>query len=120
MAEETSMSVEERGGVTIVSFPNDSALDAGTIEKIQQELQDIVASRRESDIVLDFSNVRFFSSRSIGVLIQVRKRADAVGPRLVLSAVRPELQRVFQITRLTEIFKVYEDNAAAVAALTAK
>ena len=117
MPEEAYVRTEERDGVTVVSFPDDSALDAARVEQIQRELYAIVEACGHGIIVLDFSEVQFFSSRSIGVLIQLRKKADAAGARLALSSVRSELRRVFHVTRLVELFQIFDDTAAAIAAL---
>ena len=117
MPEEPYVRTEERDGVTVVSVPDDATLDVARVEQIQRELYAIVEVRGAGNIVLDFSDVQFFSSRSIGVLLQLRKKADSVGAHLTLSSVRPELRRVFHVTRLDELFQLFDDTAAAIAAL---
>ena len=58
MPEEAYVRTEERDGVTVVSFPDDSALDAARVEQIQRELYAIVEACGHGIIVLDFSEER--------------------------------------------------------------
>ncbi|MCK4341563.1 MAG: STAS domain-containing protein [Phycisphaerae bacterium] len=117
MAEEASLRVEEHEHVIVVRFPDDSSSEAAAIENTERELNVLVDNLGRRNMVLDFSEVRFFSSRSIGVLIQLRKKADLAQAQIVLSAARPELQRVFHITRLEKLFQFFDSTADAIAAL---
>lgn len=99
--------------VTIVHFNDASVLDPVTIQKIAEELYDLVDNRDKRKIVLDFSNVRFLSSSAIGVLLTLKKKADAIKGRVALCAVRPEIEKVFKITSLHRLFSFYPDESKA-------
>jgi anti-anti-sigma factor len=67
--------------------------------------------------VLDFGNVRFISSQTLGVLLTLRRKADKADVKVVIADIRPELVRVFEITNLDNLFTFFDSVAAAVASL---
>jgi anti-sigma B factor antagonist len=113
----TSLVVTEIKGVTVVSFQTGSIMDQPTIEAIGAELYALVDQQARKKIVLDFASVKFLSSQMLGVLIHLQKKARQIGGRLVLCAMRPELMKVFQITKLDKILEFAPDERAALAKL---
>ena len=107
--------VAEVQGVMVVGFQTSSIMDLATIEKIGGELYALVEQQARKKIVLDFSAVRFLSSQMLGVLIQLQKKARQIGGRIVLCAMRPDLMKVFQITRLDKILEFAPDERQALA-----
>jgi anti-sigma B factor antagonist len=99
--------------VTIVNFQDASILDTAQIEQIGEQLYDLVDGRARRKIVLDFTKVRFLSSSALGILITLRKKADAIKGQIALCALREEIREVFKITKLEKVFKIYgnEDEA---------
>ena len=109
--------VAEVQGVMVVGFQTSSIMDLATIEKIGGELYALVEQQARKKIVLDFSAVRFLSSQMLGVLIQLQRKARQIGGRVVLCAMRPDLMKVFQITRLDKILEFASDERQALAKL---
>ncbi|HOB75207.1 MAG TPA: STAS domain-containing protein [Phycisphaerae bacterium] len=95
--------------VTVVNFADASILDAQQVQQIGEELYDLVDNKARRKIVLDFEKVRFLSSSALGVLIALRKKADAIKGRVVLCNLRNELREVFKITNLEKQFE-FRDN----------
>ncbi|MFQ5807559.1 MAG: STAS domain-containing protein [Phycisphaerae bacterium] len=117
MAEQPSLRIEESEGVTIVSFRDAPVLDAVTTQRIGRQLYQVVESADKRKVVLDFENVRFLSSQTLGVLLTLRRKADKAGVNIALASVRPELIRVFEITNLDKLFGFFDSTADAVASL---
>ena len=69
-------------------------------------------------IVFDFECVKFFSSQVLGLLLDIRSKLMTLGGELVISAIDPQLFRVFKITNLDKIFKFYPDKDSAVKAFS--
>jgi anti-anti-sigma factor len=63
-----------------------------------------VAVQRSGFIVIDLTNVRFFDSSALGVVLEARRKAQDVGGNLVLVVAGAEAPRVFQLTGLDRIF----------------
>jgi anti-anti-sigma factor len=105
--------MSEIKGVTIVGFQTASIMDQRTIEAIGADLYALVDEMAKKKIVLDFAAVKFLSSQMLGVLIHLQKKARQIGGRVVLCAMRPELMKVFQITKLDKILEFAPDERGA-------
>ena len=91
--------------VTIVDFRNTSILDGGAVEAIAGQLYALVDEQARRKILLDFSAVRFLSSRLVGALLALHKKAQAIKGRFILCGLRPELHKVFKIMKLEKILE---------------
>jgi len=99
--------------VTIVNFIDKHVRDLSEIEKIGQELYDLVDNRGCRKIILDFSKVQGLSSQALSVMLKLQEKAQGAKSRIVLCGVNAELTKLFKITRLEKLFKFYktEDDA---------
>jgi anti-sigma B factor antagonist len=109
----SSLKILEAEGVTTVGFRDASILDVLTIQKIGNELYNIVENDGAKKVLLDFGDVRFLSSQALGVLLTLRRKADKAGAKVVLARIRPELARVFKITNLDRLFEFYDSTEKA-------
>jgi hypothetical protein len=66
-------------------------------------------------MLLDFGNVEFLSSAALNKLIILDKKVKQFKGRLKLCNLRPEIQEVFVITRLNQLFEIKDtvENALA-------
>lgn len=113
-----SLKIRQAEDVTVVGFRDASILDAITTQRVGRELYEVVESGNRRKVVLEFVNVRFLSSQTLGVLLTLRRKADKAGVKIALAAIRPELRRVFEITNLHKLFEFYESVAEAIAAMS--
>ena len=67
---------------------------------------DSVAIRPGVQLVLDLSDVRYFSSAVLSKLINLKRRVAAVGGRFTIQHVHPELLEVFRVTNLDHVFEM--------------
>ncbi|WP_158965500.1 STAS domain-containing protein [Chachezhania sediminis] len=66
-------------------------------------------------VILDLSKVDFIDSSGLGAIVAVRKQlGDA--RRLDLSGLTPTVKKVFQLTRMDTVFKIFPDLDDAMAA----
>jgi len=115
MGEQPGLVIRTAGKVTIVSFRDVPMLDTPTIQRVAAELYAVVETPTAPRVVLDFGDVRFLSSQTLGVLLTFRRKADKADVKTAIAGIRPELARVFEITHLTQLFSFYPnaDEAAA-------
>src|SRR5262245_16931882 len=114
---ESSLIVEPADGVLVVRFRDNSILDASTIQRIGRELHELIERSTSGQIVLDFTDVRFFSSEALRLLLGLRHRVDKAGARMALCGLRPDLDRIFKLTALDKLFQFFPDSTSARAAL---
>ena len=107
--------VETLQDVTVVTFTDSSILEALVIQQIGEEIYKLVDEQAKRKLVLDFSRVRFMSSQALGMLINLRKKCQAIKGELIFCAVQPEIQKVFKIMNLTKIFKFVPSERDALA-----
>jgi anti-sigma B factor antagonist len=106
---DTWLRIEEEGDVTVAKFVTQAIMDERVIRTIGQALYREVEQLGHDQLVLDFSDVRHFSSALLAVLIELNKRIKATKGRLVLCGLRPELQEVFVVTKLNGTLKIVAD-----------
>jgi anti-sigma B factor antagonist len=116
---ETQLIVQEYSGVTVANFSGASILDGATVDALGKRLFDLVDNQARRKILLDFTQVKFLSSSMLGVLIRLKKRADAIKGRVVIVGLKPDLHKVFKITRLDKLFEFYDQEDDAMQALGA-
>jgi len=95
--------------VTVVDFRHTPVVDAGTAQRIADDLYRLVDEERRTKLLLDFSAVRMLASQVLGALVALRKKADNIGGQVVLCGVAPNLFRIFQLTRLDAVLRFAPD-----------
>lgn len=107
--------VSDRGPTTVVELLDREIVKDEAIDELGRSLNRLVDEGGHRDLLLDFGSVRFLSSAALSRLIQVKKRLGAVGGRLRLCAIEPDLREVFRITRLDTVFEIHKDAESALA-----
>ncbi len=99
------------GSVTIVEVTGRIALGASG-DAVEEKLQEIVA-RGAKAVLLDLSGVEVLDSRGIKALVRAYISMQKRDGRLKLMNLPPRIRQVLQITRLLNVFEVYDDEATA-------
>ena len=102
------------GSTSLVAFSGE--LDAYHAPRAKTELEAQLAAQPET-LVISLKRVAYVDSTGLGVLVAIRKQAEAagVGLRLVMLA-EGAVRRTFTITGLLSVFSIFEDEAAALEA----
>ena len=66
-------------------------------------------------VILDLGRVSILSSLALGLLVQISKNCQAREQKLKLTALQPQVRKVFAITRLDRIFQFADSAQAAMA-----
>ena len=64
-------------------------------------------------LVIDLASTDFMDSTGLGMLVGLKKRTKELGGDVVIAAPQPQVKRLFEITGLTQVFRIYDDEAAA-------
>lgn len=119
MAMHRRLEVSQTGDVTVVRFVDRKILDESYIQEVGQELFRLVEVDRCQNLLLNFCSVDFLSSTALGKLITLDKKVKALGGRLMLSNIRPEIHEVFLLTGLNRLFDIKEDVTEALSSFAA-
>ena len=120
MANEVAIETTMETNVGIVTFKSASITDVQGIADVTAEIKEFVAENQPRTLIFDFAEVRFFSSQVLGLLLDIRAKLEAYEGKVVLSAINPQLHRVFRITNLDKVFGFFPDLESAVKSANAE
>ena len=104
--------------VAVVKFRDGKVMDPSRIEKMGKELLEIVEDEDNACLLINFDNVKFFSSAAINKLIVLEKQVRAKGGKLRLCSLRPEVRDLFSYTSLDQMFEIDQEQVESIEALT--
>ncbi len=103
--------------VTTVSF-NVSSLTAGAdMDSVAKQISELILKQKPKNLVIDFLGVKFFSSQTLGILLDTRKKISELNGTMLICGINPQLYRVFKITNLDKLFSFYPDTQSAISEL---
>jgi anti-anti-sigma factor len=105
--------VEDKEEVTVVRFTEKKLSDEPNVQDIWEELLDLVENKGKRKLLINFEIVEYLSSGILKHLVTLSKKLKADGDRLVLCSLQPNVRGVFEITNLTKLFRIADDEAAA-------
>jgi|KBSSwiStaDraftv2_1062776.scaffolds.fasta_scaffold07537_3 anti-sigma B factor antagonist len=123
-----SAKVRTVGDVSIVELSGEFTLGrtvARPLDLHGRRLEDLgqllagLLERKSVRIVLDLERVRFMDSAGLGELVAWKKRALQLGGDVRLLHPRERVRDLFELTALTRVFRIFEDEAEAVASFRA-
>ena len=114
MYKDVEIEIDVRQDVVVVLFKSAQVCDAEGIAAASGQIYDYIEKNNPKLMVVDFEQVKFFSSQILGLLLNIRNRLTVYGGELLISAINPQLYRVFRITNLDKIFKFFPDRQSAV------
>ena len=100
------MKVECGIDVTLVTFNDIQILGEQQINELRDMLIPVIEKDEGKKLVLNFANVQFMSSAFLGLLIRVHKKVCEQGGQLQLCNLDPRIHKIFEITRLTQVFDI--------------
>ena len=115
--------IDSVSNVSVVKLKDEKVMVPARIETLGVELLSLVANTPADDdeessesvnVIINFENVRFFSSGAINKLIVLEKRVRARGGQIRLSNMQPEVRDLFSYTNLDSMFDIRSGQAEAI------
>jgi len=103
----------------IVTFMTETISNAERITTASEEIHAFVEEHHPEKVIFDFAKVKFFSSLVLGLILGVRAKLEADNGEVLISAIDPQLYRVFKITNLDKIFRFFPDAESALGSVRA-
>ncbi len=97
------------GDLTIIQLTDTRAAVMELLDLLDNAVIDGMIGR----LLINFGCIQQVSSAALGKLIKLMNRADAVRGHLALCGLHADLRQVFRITRLDQIFAIYENEPDA-------
>lgn len=86
---------------------------------VPQTRQRLLATVEQGNgkLILDLAEVGFMDSSGLSVLVSVLKAARLKNGEVVLLHLNPTIRSLLELTRLQQVFSIFENEAAALARL---
>jgi anti-anti-sigma factor len=107
------LEIEQIGNATVAKFTTRRILNEEKIQAINGQLCGLGHEAGPGAVVLNFDRVERLSAAVISQLLTLQRQIQARGGRLVLCAIKPEVNEIFKILRLAPFFTVYTDEQEA-------
>lgn len=105
------LDVDERNGHMVLRVQGE--VDFFTVPPLRDQLSELIIQGHRQ-IVVDLDGVKFLDSMGLGVLVNGLKRLRQDDGSLVLVCTQPRLLRIFEITALDKVFRIYDSVDAAI------
>jgi anti-anti-sigma factor len=113
-----AFTIERRGELTVVSAtPALESIAAGLEEQAAELIFNPIRHDAEPLIVFDLSQVDYFGSVFLGVLLRCWKMVQAKGGTMALSGVSERARELLHLTSLDFVWPIYSSRREAVEAL---
>ena len=109
MTNETRITVQNEGNVLILEIQEPRISEGLILEALSRELEAVLQDKEYKKVLLDLHQVDLMSSGMVGVLVSFYRELAERNRRFVLCGVRPPVQKVFEITRLDQLFRIEPD-----------
>ncbi len=117
MSTTANLLIQKIQDVTVVTLQEPRLLESRQLETLGEELYRLVDQMDRRKLVVDCTRVQFLASAALSVFLNLQKKSAAIKGTLVICGLRKELMQVFEITKLTKLFKFAADEKAALQVL---
>lgn len=117
--EKINVEITNEKNATVVAFKTASLSNVEEIASASKQIKEFIEEKHPKEVIVDFECVKFFPSAVLGLLLDIRAKLEAYNGEVVISAINPQLYRVFRITHLDKIFKFFPSKDDASKAVNA-
>jgi anti-sigma B factor antagonist len=89
-------------------------IDAKSAIEIEDELERIVFFHSDKDIILNLKDVKYMSSSGLRIFIALKNNLIDTNQKLKLCAPQDNVSKIFEITRVAELFEIYTSEEEAI------
>ena len=110
------VSCRQAGNTVVVTFKEKRIYDVRDVEAVESKIRSLLENE-PANMVVNFADVDFMVTRVINILLVALKKIRAQGGEVYLAGMNPNIRRVFNLMRLTEVFRIYQTEEEALAEL---
>jgi anti-sigma B factor antagonist len=105
--------LEQKSSVTVVHFVDTKYIGDRDCREMGDQLDKLVDEAGHKRLLLDLDNVQYLSSPALTKLVLFRKKVEAAKGTIKLCGLSSDMQELFRLTRVDQIFKIYPDEKSA-------
>jgi anti-anti-sigma factor len=108
---------EDRGDVTVVRVKLPTLRDDGETHDLFKQIYLVIDGMKRHKVVLSLAAVEYMASMALGKLVMLNRKTQSAGGGLVLCQLTPTAREILELTHLTDLLTITDDEEQAVAAL---
>ena len=105
-----NLTQEKINGSTVLSL-QEERIDAHNSGELKEYVKDLI-EKGEIKIVVQLDQVRFIDSSGLGALLSGHKNVETKAGHFSLVGLQPQVQSMFELTRLNRVFEIFPDMDA--------
>jgi anti-sigma B factor antagonist len=107
------ISARRQDKTTIFDVSGD--IDFANSPEVRQSVLREIRDNRASRVVMNLRQVRYIDSSGVASLIEGLKASRDLGSRFILIGLSTSAREVLQLSRLTKVFEIYDNEEQALA-----
>jgi anti-sigma B factor antagonist len=96
-------------------LPLEGEIDLHVSPRVSASLSALIEEKPKK-LVVDLSKVTYIDSSGLAVLIEGMQNVEAYGGKFALAGLQEKVRPIFEIARLDQVFRIFPDADAALAA----
>ncbi len=110
------LEVEQVKDVTLVKLNRRNILEEDTTEEIGSQLFSLLNDLGCRNLILNFDRVERLTSVMLGKVVQLHRRAQEAGGRVMLCNIQPRVYEIFELLRLPRVLNICAEEQPALRA----
>lgn len=106
--------IREVQGVSILDL--DGEIDLHRSPEVRSEIGKLI-DRKSKAVAVNFGKVSYIDSSGLATIIDAFQKMRGYGGKLGLVSLATPVRSVFEVARLDQFFKIFDEESAAVSAL---
>lgn len=90
-------------------------IDLNERPAVQESLWPLLSAKMPK-VLVDLSGVSYIDSSGLALFIEAMQRVQSYGGFFGLFGLRPSVRNIFELARLDQVFRIFPDRTAALAA----
>ncbi|MCB1177858.1 MAG: STAS domain-containing protein [Leptospiraceae bacterium] len=88
-------------------------LDTKLSREVEEDLEQLLHQYPKSDILVNLKDLKYLSSSGLRIFVSLRSAMQESGKNLKLCSIGRAVREVFELTKVAQFFKIYEDEESA-------
>ena len=88
-------------------------VDVYTSMELKKELNSLIDNENKL-LIINLDKVTYMDSSGLGILVAILKRIKREEGNLRILKLTPSIRKIFELTRLTKFFEIFDDEAEAI------
>lgn len=98
---------DDRENKILVDLNGD--LDLNSVSDFKRQMDEALEGNK-TDVLIGCKELRYIDSTGLGVLVSILKKVKEYGGTMEIKALKPYLFKIFDVTGLTNVFKIEVDE----------